>query len=102
MFMHVNTVVAFFRGRMLRETLPSPRCSGVDDSVCRRRYLRRLPAMLSWTFPGSKFPLSRQVLNVMLVVQGETRRDEMESQGEKGDREREEGGRIVSFRVGFV
>lgn len=32
------------------------------------------PAGLSWSTPGSNFPLSRQVYNVALVVQGERKK----------------------------
>ncbi|CAM9155742.1 unnamed protein product [Ectocarpus sp. 6 AP-2014] len=47
-----------------------------DDAGSRRsgskwkRIRQRLDAALSWSMPGSNFPLSRQVLNVAVVVQG--------------------------------
>ena len=38
------------------------------------------PDILSWCTPGSSFPLSRQVLNVALVVQGEETMHENEGE----------------------
>ncbi|CAM9815125.1 unnamed protein product [Scytosiphon promiscuus] len=34
------------------------------------RFRQRLAAWISWSFPGSTFPLSRQILNVAVIVQG--------------------------------